>query len=82
MEDNNRIKITELDQKVKDLGLNPYNMMFLSDSQDVTAIKEIFSEFQDYDSFFVIIGEGDYIFLAGIEGIVPYNYKMADILIQ
>ena len=82
MKNNNRIKISELDQKVKELGLNPADIMFISDSQDVTAIKENFPEFQDYDSFFVIIGEGYYIFLAGIEGIVPYNYKMVDILIQ
>jgi len=82
MSDNNGIKISELDQKVKDLGLNPADMMFISDSQDVTAIKENLPEFQDYDSFFVIIRDGDYEFLAGIEGIVPFNYKFVEILIS
>ena len=91
MTDNNRIKITELNQKVKDLGFNPDDMMFISDSQDVEAIKENMCYYvcrenhkhktAEFDSFFVIVGEGEYNFLAGIKGIVPYNYKHATIII-
>ena len=91
MEDNNRIKLTDLDQKVKNLGFNPDDMIFISDSQDVTAVKENLYYYvccknhkhktAEFDAFFVIVEDGEYSFLAGIEGIIPYNDKFARIII-
>jgi hypothetical protein len=57
------------------------DLMFVSDSQDVTAIKEsLFGsvsnpEVVDFDSFFVKVGEGDYQEVYGMSGTVPYLGK-------
>lgn len=51
---------------------------FVSDSQDVQAVKENVGEIATgFDSFFVKVGNGDYDEVWGIEGIVPYTYKNA-----
>lgn len=50
----------------------PDDFQFSSDSQDVQAIKDHLGELpDDYDSFFVLIGDGDYIAVYGMFGIVP-----------
>lgn len=45
-------------------------LAFVSDSQEVTPINETYGT--DYDSFFIEIGDGDYIRVYGMYGIVPY----------
>ena len=50
------------------------SLMFISDSQDVDSLIEYLGstpDLSDYDSFFVEIGEGDYIQIWGMLGIVP-----------
>ena len=60
----------------------PENADFVSDSQDVQAIREHIGKAADgYDSFFVILGEGDYAHVWGIAGIVPHLSKLANKLI-
>lgn len=49
-------------------------LIFLSDSQDVAELKESYPE---YDSFFMYIDDSEVIFLLGMDGIVPYNWKLA-----
>ena len=52
-------------------------LQFISDSQDVEAIKGDFPGLaDDYDSFFVLTGDGDYIEVWGMHGIVPVNSRM------
>lgn len=54
----------------------PDDFQFCSDSQDVQAIKNHLGELpDDYDSFFVLIGDGDYIAVYGMFGIIPYLNK-------
>jgi len=68
---------------------NRHDLQFVSDSQDVAAIKEYLQGFkamhellnislEDYDSFFVKIEDGDYTEIYGMAGIVPYLYKTLD----
>lgn len=45
-------------------------LIFSSDSQDVAAMNAEFEA--DFDSYFVIIGEGEYIRAWGMYGIVPW----------
>ena len=57
-------------------ALSP-DLMFISDSQDVTPIKEhTGASAEDYDAFFVGIADGDYTEVWGICGIVPYRSKL------
>lgn len=52
------------------------DLMFVSDSQDVAAIREhIGPDAEDYDSFFVATADGDYTRVYGMEGIVPLGSK-------
>jgi hypothetical protein len=56
----------------------PSHLEFVSDSQDVQAIREDFSlthlpSNQQFDSFFVGTADGDYTEVWGMFGIVPYN---------
>lgn len=51
---------------------NP-DLAFISDSQDVEPINEYLQE--DYDSYFVLVGDGEYDEVYGMEGIVPYLSK-------
>jgi predicted house-cleaning NTP pyrophosphatase (Maf/HAM1 superfamily) len=68
---------------------NRHDLQFISDSQDVAAVKEYLQCFKslhqllninldDYDSFFVKVDEGDYSEIYGMVGIVPYLYKTLD----
>lgn len=50
----------------------PAEYQFVSDSQDVSAIKDsIGPAAAEYDSFFVLVGDGDYIAVYGMDGSVP-----------
>lgn len=49
---------------------------FVSDSQEVDAIKELLGPSASrFDSFFVIVGEGVYSAAYGMEGIIPAMWK-------
>jgi hypothetical protein len=54
------------------------DLQFISDSQDVTAVKEHIGGklVRDYDSFFVKIGDGDYAEVWGMSGIVPHLSRL------
>ena len=48
------------------------DLLFLSDSQDVQAIRDYFPGFDEcYDSFFVKVENGEYTEIYGMEGIIP-----------
>jgi len=71
--------ITICTYTVRDLD-NRDDLIFVSDSQDVQAIKEYFGnppELEDFDSFFVKIEDGEYTEVYGVEGIVPLLEKDA-----
>ena len=60
---------------VEDLGSKPY-LVFVSDSQEVEAIKEHIRHndvTDEYDSFFVDVRNGGYDEIYGMFGIVPHN---------
>ena len=74
-------------------ALNP-DLQFVSDSQDVQAIKDslagrvnvrdVFGDAvsaEGYDAFFVRVQDGDYTEVWGICGIVPYNTKLTTRLV-
>lgn len=64
---------------VANLGQHLY---FVSDSQDVQAIREHLGEDAgNYDAFFVDVRDGEYVELWGMCGIVPYNSKLVSRLI-
>lgn len=51
---------------------------FVSDSQDTQAVKEHLGQIaNEFDSFFVKVGDGDYDEVWGVHGIVPYTNKNA-----
>lgn len=50
----------------------PKHLTFVSDSQDVKFLCEYFGHIASgYESFFVEVGEGDYLQVWGMMGIVP-----------
>jgi hypothetical protein len=51
----------------------PDSLNFVSDSQDVKPINDLYDT--DYDSFFVEIANGDYSLVMGMYGIIPYLDK-------
>jgi hypothetical protein len=52
------------------------DLIFVSDSQDVQAIKsELGKQAKRFDSFFVAIGEGEYLTVYGMQGTVPISDK-------
>lgn len=60
----------------------PKHLEFVSDSQDVTAIKQHIGQSADgYDAFFISVADGDYTEVWGIVGIVPYNTKLTSRLL-
>jgi hypothetical protein len=64
--------------ETKTIGELPRNLLLVTDSQESTAVKEhIGPAADDYDSFFVAMGEGEYTEVWGFEGIVPWNWKTA-----
>ncbi len=55
----------------------PKEAKFISDSQDVFILNEMYKVNENYDSFFVIYNkENEIIKLYGMYGIVPYNYQI------
>lgn len=59
--------------RVEDL---PADVIFISDSQDVAAVKRhVGSKADEYESFFVRVAGGDYHAVYGMNGIVPLLYK-------
>lgn len=53
------------------------DLQFLSDSQDVQAVKDYIGKSAfPYDAFFVSVSDGDYSEVWGIIGIVPYLSKL------
>lgn len=64
------------------VNMVPDEAEFVSDSQEADAIKESLGpDAQVYDSFFVIVGDGDYEAVWGMVGIVPYNSKLVTRLV-
>jgi hypothetical protein len=58
--------------KVKDLEQGEGVFTFVSDSQDVQAIRDNVVGTAEYDSYFVRLdGEGDYAEVYGMRGIIP-----------
>jgi hypothetical protein len=55
------------------------DLAFVSDSQEVEAVREYFSngDGDECDAFFVGTADGDYTEVWGIQGIIPYNHKRA-----
>jgi len=54
---------------------NRDDLILVTDSQDVAAIKEMFPQAADYDSFFAQVDEGEYLELWGFDGSVAYLDK-------
>ena len=64
---------------VRDLEQGQDVFTFVSDSQDVEAVREALGAVAEgYDSFFVKLGEGDYEEVYGMEGVVPKLCKNVD----
>lgn len=62
--------------EIKTIGELPRNLLLVTDSQESAAVKEyIGPDADDYDSFFVAMGEGEYTEVWGFDGIVPWNWK-------
>lgn len=60
----------------------PKHLEFVSDSQDVEAIKQhVGAPADGYDAFFISVADGDYTEVWGIVGIVPYNTKLTSRLL-
>jgi len=58
------------------------HLQFVSDSQDVQAIREhLGTAAGDYDAFFVDARDGEYTKIWGMCGIVPYHSKLVNQLI-
>ena len=55
----------------------PVDLQFVSDSQDVQAIREYLGERAgNYDAFFCRVVDGDYTEVWGICGIIPFLSKL------
>jgi hypothetical protein len=54
---------------------------FVSDSQDTAPIKDSIPSAKDYDSFFVLTADGDFVEVWGMIGIVPYKSKLVSRLL-
>ena len=61
---------------VKDLAPD---LMFVSDSQDVGPINEMFG-YPEFDSYFVRVEDGDYTEVYGMYGIVPHLSKEVEVM--
>jgi len=54
------------------------DLSLVTDSQDVEGIKDLYGndkELEEFDGFFVKVGEGEYTELYGFHGITPYLKK-------
>lgn len=62
--------------RLEHCNFNAPEWVFVSDSQDARAVKENLGSIADeFDSFFVKVGDGDYLEVWGIFGSVPYTHK-------
>jgi len=61
---------------VSDLPDDPEGLIaFISDSQDSEALREYVTDDNECGAYFVLIQDGDYLAVWGIEGFVPYTHK-------
>ena len=68
--------------KIRTVANLGQHLQFVSDSQDVQAIREHLGEDAgDYDAFFIDTRDGEYTEVWGMVGIVPYNSKLTSRLI-
>lgn len=68
--------------KMRTVAYLGQHLQFVSDSQDVQAIREYLGESAgNYDAFFVDTQDGEYTEVWGMVGIVPYNSKLVSRLI-
>lgn len=62
--------------KIIYVSMIPLEFQFISDSQEVEPIKDyVGGKAEEFDSFFVLIENGDYKEIWGMYGIVPMLYK-------
>jgi hypothetical protein len=74
-----KVKKKRINSKIINVDSVPKDYQFVSDSQDVEAIKEnLGKKAEGFDSFFVKVGEGDYDGVYGMEGTVPYTNKTVE----
>lgn len=73
------IVTSKREKQVCDLEDNG-ELILLTDSQDIDAVKEYLGnpDWFDYGCLFVKIGEGDYEEIYGCESNVPYNHYWVD----
>ena len=72
--------VGEIDELAALEGYHAEEVGFMSDSQDVDAIKEYFGtagrgQVDEFDSFFVVAHDGDYVAMWGMYGVVSYLTK-------
>jgi hypothetical protein len=61
----------------------PKEAVFLVDSQDTESIYRDFNVSRDdYDSFFVVVGEGEYLKVWGMSGKIQHSHKNVDLIHQ
>lgn len=81
---NSLLNLVSMQMTVREFETKFPDLIFVSDSQDVEAIKEHFgnhSDIKDFDSFFVEVGDGEYTEVYGMEGIIPhYDKYVEDVL--
>lgn len=58
-----------------------HNLLFVSDFQDVQAVRDQVENAKGYNAFFVKIGQGEYIEVWGMMGIAPYQSKLVSRLL-
>lgn len=63
------------------VGMVPKDHEFISDSQDVAAVKTLVEGSKGYDAFFVKVCEGEYVSVYGMCGLVPHLNKLVSKLI-
>jgi hypothetical protein len=62
-----------MSKRIRTVADVPGYFSFTNLDTDVKAINEIYGT--DYDSFFVDVGEGEYLAVYGLHGIIPDNDK-------
>ncbi len=61
---------------VADLDTSDNGFMFVSDTQDVMAVRSYgYDTDGEYNSYFVMLRDGEYIAVYGMYGIIPDTYK-------
>lgn len=66
---------------VSDLDTISADFIHIVNSQDTESIREYgYDAENEYDSYFVLVGDGDYIAVYGMYGGIPYNHKVLYLL--